>query len=270
VKFNIETPEFADFPKEVQDRLRHAKVTVIKEKTRSSVYWLENQHGYLKVTPRGQLKSEALMTEFLSASQSGPQLLLYTSDDSRDYLMTEEIRGRDAASEPYLLQPERLADVFGESLSALHRLQVKDCPVSNTLAEMTIRAIANYQAGRAENSLLRYMRYISADAAYEDMLSLSERIAEDDVIIHGDYCLPNLILLDFITSGYVDAGYGGIGDRHYDLFWGIWSLQFNLKTDRYTHRFLKAYGEDKVDPDRLRYCGLLSVFNGFRGQDYYE
>ncbi|MCU6794259.1 hypothetical protein OB236_19310 [Paenibacillus sp. WQ 127069] len=71
-------------------------------------------------------------------------------------------------------------------------------------------------------------------------------------------------------NGYIDVGYGGIGDRHYDIFWGLWSLQFNLKSNDHAKRFIKAYGKLLVDQDRLRLCGLLSAFNGFRGQGYYE
>ncbi|RJG25128.1 hypothetical protein [Paenibacillus thiaminolyticus] len=48
------------------------------------------------------------------------------------------------------------------------------------------------------------------------------------------------------------------------------SLQFNLGSDRYAERFIEAYGRERVDEERLRLCGLVSVFNGFRGQDYYE
>ena len=38
--------------------------------------------------------------------------------------------------------------------------------------------------------------------------------------LHGDYCLPNLIMRDFQLEGFIDLGYGGIGDLHYDLYWG--------------------------------------------------
>ena len=41
-----------------------------------------------------------------------------------------------------------------------------------------------------------------------------------DVLLHGDYCLPNLIMRDFQLEGFIDLGYGGIGDLHYDLYWG--------------------------------------------------
>lgn len=74
----------------------------------------------------------------------------------------------------------------------------------------------------------------------------------EPVLIHGDFCLPNVMLNRWQFSGLIDLGGAGIGDRHEDLYWAIWSLGYNLKTDRYRDRFLDAYGREYVDPHRLR------------------
>ena len=79
-------------------------------------------------------------------------------------------------------------------------------------------------------------------------------------MIHGDYCLPNLLLEDWRFSGFIDLGNAGIGDRHMDLFWGAWSLRFNLKTDAWCRRFLDAYGRDQIDPELLRSIAAFEVF----------
>jgi kanamycin kinase len=42
-------------------------------------------------------------------------------------------------------------------------------------------------------------------------------------------------------------GLAGRGDKHIDIFWVLWSLWFNLKTDRYTDCFLDYYGRDNID-----------------------
>jgi kanamycin kinase len=61
-------------------------------------------------------------------------------------------------------------------------------------------------------------------------------------------------------SGFIDVGNGGIGDRHVDLFWGAWTLNFNLGTDAYKDRFLDAYGRDLVNEDALRTIAAAEVF----------
>ncbi|MFD0871436.1 MULTISPECIES: aminoglycoside 3'-phosphotransferase [Paenibacillus] len=257
--------------------LRHylsvdSKVSVIKEKSRASVYRMDQEDVlYLKITPKGELHHEAVMTRYLSGLGLCAKVLLYVQDDRHDYLVTEQVKGKDAADEEYLGQPERLCEVFAESLVRLHTMGVEDCPRDNGLERMVERAKENYRDGKADRSLLRYMGYESRDEAYRELLLLEDHsISDDRVVIHGDYCLPNVILNEFEFSGYVDVGYGGSGDRHYDLFWALWSLQFNLQSGRYSERFLDAYGRDRVDDARLRLCGLVSAFNGFRGQDYYD
>ena len=61
-------------------------------------------------------------------------------------------------------------------------------------------------------------------------------------------------------SAFIDLGNGGVGDRHIDLYWGLWSLKFNLKTDRYRQRFLDVYGRDKVNEDTLKLIAAAEVF----------
>ena len=64
---------------------------------------------------------------------------------------------------------------------------------------------------------------------------------------------------DWRFSGFIDLGAAGIGERHIDLFWGRWTLQFNLHTDRFGDRFLDAYGRDKVDEEKLRVVAAAEV-----------
>jgi kanamycin kinase len=272
MNLKVESTIYETFPAEIQTYMRDAVVTIIKNKARSSVYHIEKEAYdiFLKVTPIKQMQNEVRMTDYLYKYGVCPRVLHYSSDDKRDYLITDRITGSDAASDEYLTQPDRLTEIFAESLVNLHRVKDVDCPNINGLEEMVIRAEGNYRKGRAEKGILRFLGYTSIESAYEDMIYLYKNANEDKVVIHGDYCLPNLILHDFKMNGYVDVGYGGIGDSHYDIFWGLWSLQHNLKSNDYSHRFVQAYGKPIIDQDRLRLCGLLSVFNGFRGQDYYE
>lgn len=91
-------------------------------------------------------------------------------------------------------------------------------------------------------------------------MSNGKSALQSKVLLHGDYCLPNIILKDWKLSGFIDVGDGGVGDRHIDLFWGIWTLWFNLKTDKYRERFIDAYGRDKVDKSLLKVVAAAEVF----------
>jgi kanamycin kinase len=58
---------------------------------------------------------------------------------------------------------------------------------------------------------------------------------------------------NFSFKGFIDLGYGGLGDRHYDIYWGIWTLNNNLKTDEYRDIFLYAYGRNDISNNGLNY-----------------
>ena len=63
-----------------------------------------------------------------------------------------------------------------------------------------------------------------------------------DTLIHGDFCLPNILVNDGKISGFIDLGDSGIGDPWRDYAWCIWSLRYNLKTDAYTGLLLEKLG----------------------------
>lgn len=58
--------------------------------------------------------------------------------------------------------------------------------------------------------------------------------------VHGDLCLPNIFVdknNEFI--GFIDLENSGLGDKWYDYSWLLWSLEYNLKTNRYNNIFLE-------------------------------
>jgi kanamycin kinase len=61
-------------------------------------------------------------------------------------------------------------------------------------------------------------------------------------------------------SAFVDLDSGGVGDRHFDLYYGQWSLEYNLKTSKYNSRFLDAYGRDKIDDKMFRLIEVCDLF----------
>ena len=66
--------------------------------------------------------------------------------------------------------------------------------------------------------------------------------ANFDTLIHGDFCLPNILVRDDKIVGYIDLGDAGIGDPWCDYAWCIWSLEYNLRTKEYTPLLLEKLG----------------------------
>lgn len=74
---------------------------------------------------------------------------------------------------------------------------------------------------------------------------IDEKYIIDDgyhTLIHGDFCLPNILAKDNKVIGFIDLGDAGIGDPWRDYAWCIWSLEYNLKTNEYTPILLEKLG----------------------------
>ena len=55
-----------------------------------------------------------------------------------------------------------------------------------------------------------------------------------DDFVHGDLCLPNIYVDEnYEFAGFIDLENMGFGDKWYDYSWLLWSLSYNLKTDKY-------------------------------------
>ncbi|MBW7474727.1 aminoglycoside 3'-phosphotransferase [Paenibacillus oenotherae] len=202
-----------------------------------TLYVVGADRAFLKISKRGTLEREYKMTEFLHGHHLAPKAIAYESDPENDYLFSEAVSGEDGTADQHFENPGKLAAVFGEYLRVLHSLPTAGCPYTNRTAELLVDG-----AGKG----------IDLSQLDEFMYS-----ASDNVIIHGDYCLPNIIMDHFSLKGFIDLGYGGVGDRHFDIYWGLWTLHYNLKTDIYRDIFLDAYGRSDVDLDGLNYFAKL-------------
>ncbi len=190
------------------------------------------QRLFLKIAAAHTLEREYRMNTFLHEHGLAPASFVYTTYHGQDYLLTTAVSGSDGIADSFLQQPERLATSFGQHLRRLHSLPVDGCPYRERSPEILLEASPAMQTE------------LQAAKLYQPV---------DDTIIHGDYCLPNVIMQNLALSGFIDNGDGGIGDRHHDLAWGLWSLQFNLETDRYNDHFLNGYGRDDINENGIIY-----------------
>ncbi|HEV2036732.1 MAG TPA: phosphotransferase [Candidatus Dormibacteraeota bacterium] len=74
------------------------------------------------------------------------------------------------------------------------------------------------------------------------------------VLIHGDYCLPNVLVEEGRLTALVDLGQSGLGDPRDDLAAGLWTLHYNFGHG-FAREFLDAYGVPSMtdrEIERLR------------------
>ena len=219
------------------------------------VWYIERGNGYfLKKAPKGKLQSEAALTRFFHLKGFGPELLCYESLEE-DWMLTARISGEDCTHQQYLSQPKRLCDTLAEKLRMLHETDFSGCPIENRTEQYLQTARHNRSCKANEAG----WGYASIDEAW-CVIETQSHLLKTDTLIHGDYCLPNIMLDNWHFTGFIDLDNAGVGDRHVDLFWGAWSLGYNLKTDAYRSRFFDAYGRDKVSEDILKIIAAVEVF----------
>ena len=81
-----------------------------------------------------------------------------------------------------------------------------------------------------------------------------EAYVPGESLVHGDACLPNIIVGDDGSNGFIDLGDMGVGDVEVDLSAAVWSLEYNLGPG-FGRAFLTAYGRPDAterDVGRLR------------------
>ena len=226
----------------------------------AQVFFLDKGPGfYLKRADQGTLRKEVELTRFFHGKGLGPEILAYESLE-HDWLLTRRVPGEDCTFRMYLENPERLCDTMAQALRILHETNPSGCPVPDRTADYLATARRNYQAGAYDKQHFPdNWGYATAEEAWR-VVEECGKFLRSDTLLHGDYCLPNIMLDNWRFSGFIDLDSAGVGDRHVDLFWGAWSLQFNLKTDRYRDRFLDAYGREVIQEEIFRVIGAAEVF----------
>lgn len=224
-------------------------------------------HQVLKVQPNTEeAENEAMMLRWLTGKIPVPRVLAYTVEDGASYLLMERCAGAPACDGAYLSDPALLCRLLANSLKALWAVDVRDCPADWRLDHKLAAAEYNVKNGlvdldnvepdtfgpngfRDPEHLLRWL--------------MTHRPAEESVLSHGDFCLPNLFGEGTRPTGFIDLGRTGVADRWCDIALCCRELR---------HDFMEAYGgkpypdydtllfrELGITPDRekIRYYILL-------------
>jgi len=227
--------------------------------------WLVQKEGglYLKKAAGGSLAREAKMDAFFAEKGLGPQVLFYREGkekESSDWLLTKAAGGEDCTHALYVNDPKRLAETMGTLLRSLHEQDGCGCPCLDVRTDCLETVRTNYESGRFDMTLFRERcTFATPQEAFAGAVRNASAL-EKNTLLHGDYCLPNIMLENWDFRAFIDLGNGGLGDRHADLFWGAWTLNFNLHTDAYRDRFFDAYGRDKVEEEKLRLIEAMEIF----------
>lgn len=218
----------------------------------AKVYYLDTGY-YVKTDDVGSLAGEAELNKLFYDIGLGVQVIAYISKD-RDWLVTRSAVGDDLTH--YLGEPEKLCEILAVALHKLHAQSIENVPVS-----ASYKRYQDLSGGECYDESMLLQRYaISTKEEAWDIVQKGKHLLKADTLIHGDACLPNIIQNNGGFSAFIDMNTAGVGDKHIDLYWAIWSLRFNLKTDKYTDLFLKLYGRENINEEALRVVAAFEAF----------
>ena len=257
-----------DFPAKIRPILTGADIYDSSCSSNATVLFIAPDL-YLKIDTKGELAIEAAMTRYFHALSLGVEVIMYLSEE-KDCLVTQSALGQDLTH--YLEDPKRLCQVMADTLRRLHSFSIEgnhstgNMPISLRHQRYLDSAGGEIDGGYYDESVLMDRYPIRSKQEAWQIMQENKHHLRADTLIHGDYCLPNVVLdKQEREGGYpcttlIDVALAGMGDRHIDLYWAIWSLQYNLGTDSYTDYFLDCYGRENFDEGMLRVIAAFEVF----------
>ncbi|MBO0992274.1 APH(3') family aminoglycoside O-phosphotransferase [Bacillus sp. SD088] len=222
----------------------------------------ENHSLYLKTQAANAiepLQIEQEKMEWLQGKLEVPKLLYYCQDEKREYLLMTEIKGSDASDSAHIANLPLVIKRLAHGLREIHSICVEHCPFQRTL-DVTIKEAQV----RVEKNLVdtedfdEERKGKNAEELFQELLEKRPK-KEDLVFTHGDYCLPNIILQNNEVSGFIDLGSAGISDRYQDIALAVRSIARNFG-EQYISLFLKEYGLEQVDQEKIYFYQLLDEF----------
>jgi len=234
--------------------------------SQSNVFIFENDL-VLKAERKSEISNgEYQMMNWLNGKLPVPEVVDFYSDSTNNYLLMTKLKGKMASTITTIENGEILAILLAKGLKKLWKVNIDGCPRVTNLDYKLDLALNN-----VENNLVNMANTQSETFGTDGFATPMElytylqvnRPKEEKVLIHGDYCLPNLFFEDGELSGYLDLGFCGVGDKWQDIALAVRSMKHNLaetgKIEDYSSAYRTFFEELGIAPDeeKIRYYILL-------------
>lgn len=192
--------------------------------------------------------NERKAMQWLRGQISVPYIIMHESKDGNSYLLMTKVNGRKACDNALMNNPKKLTELLAKALKELWKVDISDCSLDWTLKRKLQVAKFN-----VENNLVD-MENVEPGTFGENGFKDPEELlqwltehyaAEELVLSHGDFCLPNIFIADDETISYIDLGRTGVSDKWCDIALCYRSLKHN-----YTGKYMTAEYHD-YNPNML-------------------
>ena len=207
------------------------------------------------------LQAEAERIQWLNGRLPVPQLLDFEITDEGAFLLMTAVPGVNIThfNDQKDSDKETAVRLLAEGLHQLHNLPIADCPFDHRLDVQIEKAREYTELGLVDEDDFDEERLGQKAAALFEEVLATRPSSEDVVFTHGDYCLPNVMVIDGRFSGFIDLGNAGIADRYQDLALCTRSLAYNFGAG-WEELFWHCYGLEQPNKAKATFYRLLDEF----------
>lgn len=218
----------------------------------SEVYELRLKDGtnaILKIqylTSRNDLKGEYERNKWLEGKLNVPKVYYYKEVNNFQYYLREMKNGISAH------KVENFATLVGKNLKHIHSIDITNCPFNNNSVDNLLKiAISKIDI------ILPTILEIYPEMNKESILEfLKNNKPTDNVLVHGDYSLPNILIDDNGEVSLIDLGDVSISTKYFDLYYLKKSFVRNKKMD-FFNDFLESYGLSEIDEKSMKWMDII-------------
>lgn len=211
--------------------------------------------------------NELTMMRWLQNKLPVPRIIASDMVGNTRYLLMSRIHGEYLCSSRILDDQARLAELVADGLRRMWAVDVTSCPTNRSLNAKFLEIEDGLRHGTITMDDARQKETygpsgFNSPAALFDWL-VKHKPAEDLVLSHGDFCLPNVFCDGDGLTGYIDLGCAGVADKWVDIEQVLWSMwanstgQFGGKVRDFDRRLLFDALNMQPDEEKIRYYGLL-------------
>ena len=215
-----------------------------------------------------EVRREERVVSWLGDRLYVPSTIISVEEEGKIYRLMKRIRGKDLSSPSFLENPERLLDLCAEAYEKLSNVDISDCPSCRSLdfclKEAEERVEKNLvDVEDTDPSTFGKGGFSSPEKLLEWLMD--NKPEEEKNFIHGDFCLPNIILGENGDIGFIDLGRSGVGDKYNDIALLSRSLKSNFSGHYNEGKQYPGYREEmlferlgiKKNEEKVRYYLLM-------------
>lgn len=258
---------FRLLPKEMKSLIDNQNFKVDSIGKSDSHIFLFDNHLVLKVEAKSkEADNEYKMLNWLQGKLSVPKVRGFFTDEINNFLLMERVKGKMICNSTVFPDEAKRVKMLAKGLKQLWEVDITNCPTSVGLEVKLNTAYKNVKENKvdiadAEPGTFGKNGFKNPMELYQHLEE--NRLEEDSVFVHGDYCLPNIFVEENKITAFLDFGRSGVGDKWQDIALAVRSLQHTLedagKEELYPYLYQLLFKELEIESDeeKIHYYILL-------------